>query len=278
MDTGSTFTRTAVPATHVFERVLVGIDGSDASLEAARQAAILTEHYGGLTLLGVYPPPRRPGLDPAGTSDSGGARAASENAVAAVRDAIRSLVVPTATVACGYSWETLLEEAESSGSTLLSVGSHGQRRIQGIIEGSTTTELVHKAPCSVLVARLAAGGSPQRIVVGLDGSAESERAYAAAHRVAGRFGSALRAVVAAGRKQVDLPAIVRLTDNRYEKLSGEPVGALVEASADADLLVVGSRGLHGLKAFGSVSERVAHRARCSTLVVREPASEQTPAG
>ena len=53
MDTGSTFTRTAVPATHVFERVLVGIDGSDASLEAARQAAILTEHDGGLTLLGV---------------------------------------------------------------------------------------------------------------------------------------------------------------------------------------------------------------------------------
>jgi len=34
--------------------------------------------------------------------------------------------------------------------------------------------------------------------------------------------------------------------------------------------VVGSRGLHGLQALGSVSERVAHEARCSTLIVREP--------
>ena len=46
--------------------------------------------------------------------------------------------------------------------------------------------------------------------------------------------------------------------------------AIVSATADADLVVVGSRGLHGLKALGSVSERVAHQARCSTIVVREP--------
>jgi nucleotide-binding universal stress UspA family protein len=36
----------------------------------------------------------------------------------------------------------------------------------------------------------------------------------------------------------------------------------------ADLVVVGSRGLRGLKALGSVSERVAHQARSSVLVVR----------
>ncbi|MGE5690058.1 MAG: universal stress protein [Pseudomonadota bacterium] len=30
-------------------------------------------------------------------------------------------------------------------------------------------------------------------------------------------------------------------------------------------------GLHGLRALGSVSERVAHRAACSVLVVRSPA-------
>ena len=47
-----------------------------------------------------------------------------------------------------------------------------------------------------------------------------------------------------------------------------PVVALVEAARDADLLIVGSRGLHGLKALGSVSERVAHDASCSVLVVR----------
>ena len=46
------------------------------------------------------------------------------------------------------------------------------------------------------------------------------------------------------------------------------MSALVEAAADADLLVVGSRGLHGFKALGSVSERVAYEAACSVLVVR----------
>ena len=48
----------------------------------------------------------------------------------------------------------------------------------------------------------------------------------------------------------------------------EPVPVLVAASADADVLVLGSRGLHGVKSLGSVSERVAHRAECSTLIVR----------
>jgi hypothetical protein len=37
------------------------------------------------------------------------------------------------------------------------VGSHGQGRIKGIVLGSTATELVHKAPCPVLVARTAGG-------------------------------------------------------------------------------------------------------------------------
>jgi nucleotide-binding universal stress UspA family protein len=47
-----------------------------------------------------------------------------------------------------------------------------------------------------------------------------------------------------------------------------PTRVLAAASADTDLLVVGSRGLRGLKALGSVSERVAHRADCSVLIVR----------
>jgi nucleotide-binding universal stress UspA family protein len=49
-----------------------------------------------------------------------------------------------------------------------------------------------------------------------------------------------------------------------------PVDALLAASKEADLVVVGSRGLHGLKALGSVGERVAHGAECPVLVVRTP--------
>jgi nucleotide-binding universal stress UspA family protein len=43
---------------------------------------------------------------------------------------------------------------------------------------------------------------------------------------------------------------------------------LVDAALCGDLLIVGNRGLHGLRALGSVSERVAHGARSSVLVVR----------
>jgi nucleotide-binding universal stress UspA family protein len=48
----------------------------------------------------------------------------------------------------------------------------------------------------------------------------------------------------------------------------KPLRALVEASGSTDHVVVGSRGLHGLAAVGSVSDRVAHEAACSVLVVR----------
>jgi nucleotide-binding universal stress UspA family protein len=37
---------------------------------------------------------------------------------------------------------------------------------------------------------------------------------------------------------------------------------------EAGLVVMGSRGQTGLKALGSVSERVAHRSPCSVLIVR----------
>jgi nucleotide-binding universal stress UspA family protein len=44
--------------------------------------------------------------------------------------------------------------------------------------------------------------------------------------------------------------------------------ALIEPAAPEDLLVVGSRGVRGLRWFGSVGEGVAHRAASSVLIVR----------
>ena len=110
---------------------------------------------------------------------------------------------------------------------------------------------------------------PRKIAVGVDGSPQSAAAHAVARYLAERFDGDVTVVIAEGGKAIDLGAVSLIVGDGFDVIQGEPVPVLAAASVDADLLVLGSRGLHGLKALGSVSERVAHRAKCSTLIVRE---------
>jgi nucleotide-binding universal stress UspA family protein len=232
----------------IFGRVLVGIDDSPESMEAARQAAILAT--GPVTLLAAYDITQTivgAGMSPAPVVplDEGPIRDRAEAALERAREEIGSNE-PAGKIARGRAWEVLLDEIAAEHITLVAVGSHGAGRTKGILIGSTATELVHKAPCSVLVARKPLKDFPRSIVVGVDGSKEAAVADAVAEALAERFGAQLRRL-----------------ENLPHRVSG-----LVDAAIEAELLVVGSRGLHGVKALGSVSERVAHEARCSVLVVR----------
>jgi nucleotide-binding universal stress UspA family protein len=140
--------------------------------------------------------------------------------------------------------------------------------VPGILLGGVAARLLHEAPCSVLLARPPQFGEfPSSIIVGVDGSPQSLAAAAVARAIAERFGSEYLIVAATGGQRIDLPPIQALS-SYFVTDPGRPADVLAELSKEADLLVVGSRGLHGPRALGSVSERVGHRAASSVLVVR----------
>lgn len=258
----------------IFTRILVGIDGSQQALEAARQAALLQDVDGQLTLFSAWdvPPPIAGGPTSVARYefDEELQHTTAEQALLAAREYVAPYTAATGMLARGTAAAKLLEEITRDEQTLVGVGSSGSGRLRGIVEGAVATEIIHRASCSVLVARPVTDGFPRRIVVGVDGSIESAAAYAAARYVAERFDTELLAIVARGGKGVDEHLVATITDGDHEDRSERPAEALTAAAAAADLVVVGSRGLHGPHALGSVSERVAHHAPCSALVVREP--------
>jgi nucleotide-binding universal stress UspA family protein len=136
-----------------------------------------------------------------------------------------------------------------------------------------------------------------RIVVGVDGSADSRLALRWAMRLARAEGASIDAVGAwqypTGLAWTAVPedyspkqdlekAVEAAVDDVFGQdrpdsvrvLIGEghPVRVLLDASEGALMLVVGSRGHGGFSGLlmGSVSARVAELANCPVLVVHEP--------
>jgi len=147
------------------------------------------------------------------------------------------------------------------------------------------------------------GGDGQgRIVVGIDGSASSVRALRWAARQAEVTGATLEVIITwqypvfygwvpAYPDDLDLDqlaqqALTKALDEvfgpdrpdrlRSRAAEGNAAQVLVEASAGADLLVVGSRGYGGLAdaMLGSVSTYCVHHAYCPVTVIR-PAEHDT---
>ena len=142
----------------------------------------------------------------------------------------------------------------------------------------------------------------QVVVVGVDGSANADEALAWALDHARRTGAVVRVVSAwAWEDVVGVPgarfpteteqdavdrahgviddALERAGDDRTEGVRIERVVAqvpaaqvLLDTAADADLLVLGSRGLGGFRGLllGSVSQQCVTHATCPTVVVPHP--------
>lgn len=138
-----------------------------------------------------------------------------------------------------------------------------------------------------------------RIVVGVDGSEQSRAAMDWAIEESRLRKGAVQAVTAWSFPYVsdaqgtvwdyeifqkDAQAILEAELERVKDqgvpitgkiVEGNPAAALIDASRDADLVAVGSRGHGGFTGMllGSVSHQTIHHAHCPVLVIREPAAD-----
>jgi nucleotide-binding universal stress UspA family protein len=264
-------------ATVPFHSILCGVDGSRVAAEAARQAAILATAGARLVLLGV-------GSD---TGDGVAARATiAPQRMAAALETARleaedlGVLATVDHVESRQETATLLKRAADH--ELLVLGASTGSREMGILAGSTASAAVHAAPVPVLLARRPAAdvAFPTSILAAIDGTPASAgvahvaAALARAHDA--RVSVVAPAIPLAPGHEVIAEAIATIA----EATGAEPMVLDEHSSAhrsitgaaartDAALVVMGSRGLQGAHALTSVSERVAHEAPCSVLILRQ---------
>ena len=253
----------------VFDRVVVGVDGTDFGFEALHQTLALSS-IGGVvcavialdTSIAVHAGFNTSHLAAQLEEEADRARATAAEIMGGRLDC-------TTKVVRGEAKSVLRHVCTEYDATLLALGGRSSSRFLGMMVGETASTLLHDAARSVLFARPQWGQRwhPNRLVVGLDGSESSLAALSVADDLAQRLGSAIQVVTATGGKPVERKGAWAKRVTEWDP--GHPFAALFDRSALADLLILGSRGLHGVRALGSVSERVAHRAHCSALIIHQ---------
>jgi nucleotide-binding universal stress UspA family protein len=259
-----------------FGSILCGVDGSRPGFEAARQAALLASDGAALTYVAVS---WETGVGVNAVATLSHKRA--QECLERVRHDAREI---------GVTAEIAEERAENparrlmalaAGHDLLVVGILAHSRAGGILGGNTATTAVHRSPVPVLVARRPPEGVEflSRILLATDGTPESDLATDLTARLAARHGAHVGIVAAQDRALVAQMAVAKEAATIMAATGTEPVildepgspHRVVATAADdmsASLVVTGSRGLSGVAAIRSASERIAHAAPCSVLVVR----------
>lgn len=293
--------------------VVAGIDGSDPGLgaadlagdEAARRRLPVELVHAYLPPVMSRPatiPPDVPAMATAPELDDVALRQHAEQllhtAAARVRAAHPGLAIVTR-LRDGPAGAVLTDASRQA--TLAVVGHRGAGGFTELLAGSVGVQLASHAACPVIVVR----GTPALdapVVVGVDGSEGSRRAAEFAVEAADRYEVPLLALYAwaadagwppalaqAGQPPPGVPEAV--TETLATLTAGFPRvrvhpevrhhipahEALVAASKNARLVVVGSRGLGGFRGLllGSVSQALIHHAHCPVAVVG-PAAAPTP--
>lgn len=282
--------------------VVVGYDGSDVSAHAV-QFAVDEARMRRLSLevLTAWDQPTVDlGMGAGAAIDPGMSEVVAQQAaelasegVAATRDC--GLHV-TSNAVMGPAAAALVEHSRNA--DLLVLGSHGRHAVSDLLLGGVSRQVAAHAACPTVVVR--ASPAIQTVVVGIDGSAQAGRALDFAFDEASRREWSLQVLHAwdvsvigfdvdastypAGGIFDDVrEAEARLSAEvlaghtaRYPDVEvdvclrrGSASQLLVEASRQAGLLVVGSRGRGGFASLllGSVSHKVIHRSACSVAIV-----------
>jgi nucleotide-binding universal stress UspA family protein len=149
--------------------------------------------------------------------------------------------------------------------------------------GGTASKAAHETQLPLLIARRPPNGFPGHIQLASDGSPGSWAPAHAAAGLAASFDSSLEVVHVVDGTHPERHRVVEAQVAELGEATGsdpvliEPAGhathEIVEAAQArrSALIVCGRRGLHGIRALGSVSERLVHRAPCSVLLI--PAGE-----
>ena len=144
----------------MFKQLLVPIDGSATSQSAVDKAIGLARAFGSsVTVLFVIDPYPFTGVGAdfsyGQTQYLSAARAEANHALAAARQALDAAGVPvSASLVESHSvWRGIVEAAESGGTDLIVMGSHGRSGIEKLVLGSVAQRVLSHAPVPVLVVR-----------------------------------------------------------------------------------------------------------------------------
>ena len=279
--------------------LIVGIDGSERSRDALALAARLAESGQSMLLVHVHRYGDLSTLVPEGEYEQL-LHEVAEATFFAVQDTLNPATPREMRLLSGRSPAAGLHEvAEKTHASLIVVGSSERSGLGRVLAGSVAESTLIGSPVPVAVAPrgyAGAAGVFATVGCGFDGSRESEAALIWADVLARRSGARLRALA------VNTPlafggipggAIDPTTANRALRhlleertreainslpdgapvdgkvLDGDAAGQLIAASAELDLLALGSRGYGPLRSVlvGSVSRALARSAECPVVVL-----------
>ncbi len=137
-----------------FERILVGVDGSEASLRALRLGVEIAARFGAkVTLVTVIPPLLLPNdaYAPGVGAIEQEHRRHAEQVLAEASELLEPKVEVDKVQLFGAPAESLAQLAQSDEVGMVVVGSRGRNAVMRVLVGSVSDRLVHISPKPVLI-------------------------------------------------------------------------------------------------------------------------------